>query len=220
MMEYIRVMDQFQCTGGFGGMAPPFYDIPTYPHQAGYGAEATQGMSFNLIPQAMATPTPTQMNFSANVGIAANVPLPMPSNWQQQQPMTPMTSMSQPHFPSNTAAAYHTSSAPIEPPAGTPLKTEEVVSSPVAGSPAESKDEETPTLSPSSYFWNQVTLPSCSDASGTCQCGDGCACVGCLTHGGHTGEQLEDMTTVFGPSLGAVNMNDPADFIHFTAGPA
>jgi len=156
------------------------------------------------------------MSFSANVNIPRG-PMSMPANWQQT--ITPMTSMPQTQYPSNT---IYTSSAPIEP--ATQMKAEDVVSSPVADSP-ESKDEEAPTLSPSSYFWNQVTLPGCSDASGTCQCGDGCACVGCLTHGGHTGQQLENMTATehdafpdFDPVLG-VNMNDPSDFINFSAGP-
>ena len=46
-------------------------------------------------------------------------------------------------------------------------------------------------LSPSSFFLQQLVLPSCNDASGTCHCGDGCTCVGCLTHGGHSGVPLE-----------------------------
>jgi hypothetical protein len=71
------------------------------------------------------------------------------------------------------------------------LKTEEPAGTPTADSPSDSKDEETPTLSPSSYFWNQMVLPGCNDATGTCQCGDGCECVGCLTHGGHNGVQLD-----------------------------
>lgn len=49
---------------------------------------------------------------------------------------------------------------------------------------------DTPTLSPSSFFWQQVELPGCDDASGACRCGDGCQCVGCLTHGGHDGVPL------------------------------
>lgn len=36
-----------------------------------------------------------------------------------------------------------------------------------------------------------MVLPGCNDATGTCQCGDGCECVGCLTHGGHNGIALE-----------------------------
>ena len=60
----------------------------------------------------------------------------------------------------------------------------------VADSPNDGKDEDTPTLSPSSYLWSELVLPGCNDATGTCQCGDGCECVGCLTHGGHNGVPL------------------------------
>ncbi|KAJ9638809.1 hypothetical protein H2199_006669 [Coniosporium tulheliwenetii] len=45
-------------------------------------------------------------------------------------------------------------------------------------------------LSPTSFFFNELVL-GCSDATGLCQCGDGCTCVGCLTHGGHNGVPLE-----------------------------
>lgn len=45
--------------------------------------------------------------------------------------------------------------------------------------------EETPTLSPSSFFMQSYTLPGCDDNTGTCHCGEGCQCVGCLTHSGH-----------------------------------
>ncbi|KAF2757761.1 hypothetical protein EJ05DRAFT_400368 [Pseudovirgaria hyperparasitica] len=47
-----------------------------------------------------------------------------------------------------------------------------------------------PTLSPSSFFLQSLELPGCDDPTGTCQCGDGCECVGCLTHGGHDGVPL------------------------------
>ncbi|KAK8151227.1 hypothetical protein BKA80DRAFT_287015 [Phyllosticta citrichinensis] len=49
---------------------------------------------------------------------------------------------------------------------------------------------DTPVLSPSSFFWQQLELPRCSDFTGACRCGDGCQCVGCLTHGGHDGVAL------------------------------
>lgn len=218
MMEYVRVMAHFQCTGGFGGMVPPLYDMPTYPHQAGYGAETGHRMNYGSISQSIATPTPTQMTFPSSMDMPAeqNQSMPMHGNWQQ--PISAIPNLSQAPFLSNidyTAPAPATESQP-------PLKTEETMSSPVADSPSDNKDEDTPTLSPSSYFWNEMTLPGCSDASGTCQCGDGCACVGCLTHGGHTGERLDDMAAPeqtafpnFTLDLG-LNMNDPSDFINFT----
>jgi hypothetical protein len=45
--------------------------------------------------------------------------------------------------------------------------------------------EDSSTLSPSSFLLQQFTLPDCSNESGTCLCGEGCSCVGCLTHSGH-----------------------------------
>ena len=216
MMEYVRVMAHFQYTGGFGGMMPPLYDMPTYPHQPGYGAETRQSLNFNMMQQGVSAATPTQMSFPPNVNLPNAV---VHENWQQ--PLTSLPSMTPSQYQNNV---NYKTSTPIV--AENSPKVEELVSSPIANSPSESKDEDTPTLSPSSYFWNQMTLPNCSDASGTCQCGDGCACVGCLTHGGHTGEQLEDMTTAesnpfpdFTPDLG-LNMNDPTDFINFTPGPS
>lgn len=216
MMEYVRVMAHFQYTGGFGGMMPPLYDMPTYPHQPGYGAETRQSLNFNMMQQGVSAATPTQMSFPPNVNLPNAV---VHENWQQ--PLTSLPSMTPSQYQNNV---NYKTSTPIV--AENSPKVEELVSSPIANSPSESKDEDTPTLSPSSYFWNQMTLPNCSDASGTCQCGDGCACVGCLTHGGHTGEQLEDMTTAesnpfpdFTPDLG-LNMNDPTDFINFIPGPS
>jgi hypothetical protein len=42
-------------------------------------------------------------------------------------------------------------------------------------------------LSPSSFLLHQYTLPDCDNFYGTCRCGDGCSCDGCLTHSGHDG---------------------------------
>lgn len=64
-----------------------------------------------------------------------------------------------------------------------------------------------PVLSPSAFFIQSLELPgNCTDVSGTCQCGDGCACVGCLTHGGHNGvpfdaapESITDTAQLDGP---------------------
>ncbi|KAI4906256.1 hypothetical protein J4E90_010729 [Alternaria incomplexa] len=150
------------------------------------------------------------------------VPMVLPRDWPQQ--LNPVPSQPQAQFPSSLGYTP-TMSAPSD----TLQKSTDTIGSPAASSPSDIKDEDTVTLSPSSYFWNEMTLPSCSDASGTCQCGDGCACVGCLTHGGHTGEPLEDPTPTttaengsflgFDPSL-ALNMNDPADFLSFNPDPS
>ncbi|PLB43532.1 hypothetical protein P170DRAFT_54912 [Aspergillus steynii IBT 23096] len=52
-------------------------------------------------------------------------------------------------------------------------------------------------MEPSEYYTLEypVGLPSgCSDVTGSCQCGNDCCCVGCLTHSGHDGFSLEATT--------------------------
>ncbi|KAH7380409.1 hypothetical protein DE146DRAFT_625377 [Phaeosphaeria sp. MPI-PUGE-AT-0046c] len=182
MMEYVRLMAQFQYTGGFGTMPPPLYDVPTYPHHPGFGAEANPPINFNM--NSFSTPTPTQMSFNANMSMVSvpNTPIIAPNAWQK--PNIPASSMHA-FEPSGYLMSTPTTEAPLS------LKIEEPAATPAADSPSDGKDENSPTLSPSSYFWNQMVLPGCNDATGTCQCGDGCECVGCLTHGGHNGVQLE-----------------------------
>jgi hypothetical protein len=188
MMEYVRLMAQFQYTGGFGAMPPPLYDMPTYPHHPGYGAEAHPPMSFNSMNSGFSTPTPTQMSFHANMNMVSVPDTPLVSSSAWQQPPVPAPSVPETQFfePSSYLAHTPISEAPPR------LRTDRSAATSAADSPGDSaKEEETPTLSPSSYFWNEMVLPGCSDATGTCQCGDGCECVGCLTHGGHNGVQLD-----------------------------
>lgn len=220
MMEYVRLMAQFQYTGGFGTTPPPLYDLPTYPHHPGYGAEAHQAMPFASMSQTFSTPTPTQMSFHASMDLAHIPHAPIPASHAWQQSHMPAPSMPDPHFfepASYIASTPMTEHPPI-------LKTEEPAPTPAANSPNDGKDEDTPTLSPSSFFWNEMVLPSCSDTTGACQCGDGCECVGCLTHGGHNGVQLEatvvDDHNAF-PDFSAQNgshLGDTASFL-FEAAP-
>jgi hypothetical protein len=178
MMEYVRLMAQFQYTGGFGTMSPPLYDMPTYPHHPGFGAESHPPLTYGAMPSTFSMPTPTQMSFNASIG----VPISVSTSWQQPPSVL---------APAPAPQAFEPTSYTTPLPATDLLaqKIEDRTATPVADSP---RDEETPTLSPSSYFWNEMVLPGCSDATGTCQCGDGCECVGCLTHGGHNGVQLVD----------------------------
>lgn len=49
-------------------------------------------------------------------------------------------------------------------------------------------------MHPSEYYTFEypVGLPNtCSDLTGSCQCGSDCSCVGCLTHSGHSGVPLD-----------------------------
>lgn len=198
-------MAQFQYTGGFGTMSPPLYDLPTYPHHPGYGAEANQTVNYTAISQAMATPASTRMNYPPNMemSILPHAAIPYSGPWQR--PPVPATAMQGSRY---LEPGSYTLASPMD--GQTPQKVEEAASTPLADSPSDgSRDDDTSTLSPSSYFWNQMTLPSCSDATGTCQCVDGCACVGCLTHGGHNGMHLDEPI-----------MNEQDTFPEYTADPS
>ncbi|ODM16709.1 hypothetical protein SI65_07674 [Aspergillus cristatus] len=53
-------------------------------------------------------------------------------------------------------------------------------------------------MEPSEYYTLEypVGLPSsCSDVTGSCQCGNDCSCVGCLTHSGHNGFAFQPVST-------------------------
>lgn len=57
--------------------------------------------------------------------------------------------------------------------------------------PARSLDQQ--LMHPSEYYTLEypVGIPgACSDVTGSCQCGNDCSCVGCLTHSGHNGMSL------------------------------
>lgn len=46
-------------------------------------------------------------------------------------------------------------------------------------------------LSPSNFFYVDYPFGTCAQSETGCKCGEGCTCVGCLTHGGHDGVGLE-----------------------------
>lgn len=176
-------------TGAFGSLPPPTYDLPTYPHHPGFGAETDMPMPFNVNP---ATAYQNMDAFQNSMGSAINVmstSLAMSAPWQPQTPLAQAPNVEPSYF--------------SPPPLQVETKKEDATAeqSPMLmDSPLETKDEDTPTLSPSAYFWQEITLPGCDDATGTCQCGDGCDCVGCLTHGGHNGVSL-DVPVSTGPEV-------------------
>lgn len=220
MMEYVRLMAQFQYTGAFGGQQAPLYDMPTYPHHPGFGAEANPAMGFSPLPQSYASPNPSHVPFQASLDatVMGGTPLNMSSPWRQQSISTP--SQERPQFLDSATPTPTESQLKLE---MAPPSTVPTAATPVADSPSGSNEEETPTLSPSSFFWNEMVLPGCNDATGTCQCGDGCECVGCLTHGGHNGIVLEaPIVSEHEPFPGFtadaelnLNMGDPHSFLSF-----
>ncbi|KAJ4351636.1 uncharacterized protein N0V89_006979 [Didymosphaeria variabile] len=222
MIEYVRSMHQFMSTGQFGAMPPPNYDMPSYPHQPGYGAEAN--IAFNPIQANYPT---SQMGFqpSMNTMHMQHPPMNLPGPW----PQTPTPGSI--HNPQTTATALlennnTSSSAPTaqSKESSLPLKVEEQIHSPTfTDSPSEGKEEDTVTLSPSTFLWQEMVLPGCNDATGTCQCGDGCECVGCLTHGGHNGVILEMMESNdqdgFPDLATPTDANSSTHFAEFTTAP-
>ncbi|KAI5841742.1 hypothetical protein DFP73DRAFT_480624, partial [Morchella snyderi] len=46
-------------------------------------------------------------------------------------------------------------------------------------------------LSPSNFLYFDYPLGVCAQTEAGCKCGEGCTCVGCITHGGHDGVELE-----------------------------
>ncbi|KZM20843.1 copper ion binding [Ascochyta rabiei] len=222
MMEYVRLMAEFQYTGAFGGQQAPLYDMPTYPHHPGFGAETSSAVSFTSLPQSYALPNPTHMPFQASLDatVMADSPLSLSDPWRQRSVSSP--SISEPQYLDSATPTPTESQLKLEmaPPTAVPA-----ASTPVADSPSVSNGEETPTLSPSSFFWNEMVLPGCNDATGTCQCGDGCECVGCLTHGGHNGiafggpsiSEHEAFSTFHADVELNSDMNDPTAFLNFNA---
>lgn len=75
-------------------------------------------------------------------------------------------------------------------------------------------------MEPSQYYTLEypVGLPSsCSDVTGSCQCGKDCSCVGCLTHNSHNGfglkpDSTESIDFHSGPSAQNVNQDVSKDF--------
>lgn len=210
MVEYVRSMHQFMSTGQFGALPPPTYDMPSYPHHTGYSAEAS--LAYNsAVPNFLST---NQLTFQANMTTPTAIsqsPVNVSSPWSQSPVYAAVQAPSiGSHYFAPNGTSETTSTTPQD--AQPFLKTEEPLQSPtLADSPSDGKDEDAATLSPSSYFWQEMVLPGCNDATGTCQCGDGCECVGCLTHGGHNGVPLEmPATTVQDAFTGFVS---PIDMI-------
>jgi hypothetical protein len=218
-------MHQYMSTGQFGTVPPPTYDLPSYPHQAGYGAETSLGYS-NAAPTNFLTQG--HMTFPPNPHSAMSMPhtpLVAPSPWLHESAQTPVLAspaMEQQFFGGASDRLPTTTHEPAH-----ALKAEDTIQSPtLAESPSDGKSEEAETLSPSSYFWQEMVLPGCDDATGTCQCGDGCECVGCLTHGGHNGVPLNGSASQdveafpdFSTPVNATG-NDANNFLGFSDTPA
>jgi hypothetical protein len=77
-------------------------------------------------------------------------------------------------------------------------------------------------MQPSEYYTLEypVGLPSmCSNVTGTCQCGNDCSCVGCLTHSGHDGVTLEPAPDGGGPVPDGPLAHPYYEFSDYTTAP-
>ena len=45
-------------------------------------------------------------------------------------------------------------------------------------------------ISPSAFLYVDYPMATCSESESGCKCGEGCTCIGCLSHGGHDGVAL------------------------------
>jgi hypothetical protein len=103
------------------------------------------------------------------------------------RPFTPAYAQEPAPAPSSPAAALE----PMQQQQQTqPQRHQQTAGSATAAGDADAHADDSgysPTLSPSAFMLHQYTLPGCDNFYGTCLCGDGCACDGCLTHSGHDG---------------------------------
>ncbi|KAJ6120721.1 hypothetical protein N7523_005001 [Penicillium sp. IBT 18751x] len=70
-------------------------------------------------------------------------------------------------------------------------------------------------MHPSEYYTLEypVGIPSaCSNMTGSCQCGNDCSCVGCLTHSGHNGVPLD--APIPEPSIATTTEQHPSSHRH------
>lgn len=67
--------------------------------------------------------------------------------------------------------------------------------------PSTDEDDHESILSSSGFQIEHLQMPGCNDITGSCLCGDGCACPGCVIHSGHAADHRLTNTT----SAGAIN---------------
>lgn len=162
---------------------PPSFQSP-YNHTQGYGMP--QGLPQQMgAPIQTSAPTNAMPPFNFQSPMAPSTPAPNSSFQSQtkfqtpsrptyqdrsetQRPLTALNSVAEPTLANPTC------------PDGESATTHE--------SPSTDQEDNASTLSPSSFYVQHFQIPGCDDVTGTCHCGDGCTCVGCLVHSGHRGE--------------------------------
>ncbi|OCL06787.1 hypothetical protein AOQ84DRAFT_70910 [Glonium stellatum] len=189
MTHYLREMSDFMRNGGTHVSSA--FNVPTYPHQPAYPFQHQQNFAYNPNSQSLEFPRLPSPSLQYQVDMHSLMTLPQQSNtdtyWPQGGMRTPVQETPTTEFEQFNSSAQDRTTEPRMPGEGKTAHSPSFVES-----PDNQDNDETPTLSPSSFFLQTLVLPGCNDATGTCQCGDGCECVGCLTHGGHNGISLDN----------------------------
>ncbi|TLD27858.1 gb [Venturia nashicola] len=139
--------------------------------------DMSQGGLHHLMP----APASTSQPYSYPYSMAPSMPAPNESNLQtSQQPgyqgrlgtQNPLTGLNSASDPTLLSVAT--------------IDAEQTINH---DSPSTDQDDNASVLSTSGFQIEQLRIPGCNDITGTCRCGDGCACSGCTIHGGHSGDQ-------------------------------
>jgi hypothetical protein len=190
MTHYLREMSDFMRNGGSGASVSSAFNVPAYPHQPTYLLQDQQQFAYNQNAQPLDFPRLPLPTLQYQVDMNSLMSLPQHGNtntyWPQGGTQAPVQATPTTEFGQFNSGTQNQTTQPRMPGEG------KVADSPsFVESPDNQDNDETATLSPSSFFLQTLVLPGCNDATGTCQCGDGCECVGCLTHGGHNGISLD-----------------------------
>ncbi|KAF2503273.1 hypothetical protein BU16DRAFT_533523 [Lophium mytilinum] len=199
---YLLDMDNFMRMGGSASS----YALPAYPHQASQIPQQHYALAYYAHPQGMNMSRPPQtmaVQYSPNQ-ISGMYPLGPNHTWAQGG--SQMSAHSTPPIKFEQFNINSSRDDQSQTPRPNTAKGEDVNNSPAYQDSPGDQDSE-PTLSPSSFFLQTLVLPGCNDVTGTCQCGDGCDCVGCLTHGGHDGIPLEAPGDLESPDFDAFMAN-------------
>ncbi|KAF2816850.1 uncharacterized protein BDZ99DRAFT_3147 [Mytilinidion resinicola] len=199
---YLLDMDNFMRNGGSGSL----YALPAYPHQPLPVSQQHYGFAYYAPAQGMNMSRPHQtMPFQYNPNQVSESYLQGPDHtWPQSGLRMPVHSTVPTEFEQFNVNGSRDDQS--QTPRPSTAKGDNTSNSPAYQDSPGDQDNE-PTLSPSTFFLQTLVLPGCNDVTGTCQCGDGCNCVGCLTHGGHDGIPLVPPSNLASPDFDAFIAN-------------
>ncbi|RDI83399.1 hypothetical protein Vi05172_g6526 [Venturia inaequalis] len=166
------------------------FQFPPPAHSWNDVTQQQYNMSQGGLQQMMPDPASTPQSY--NYPYSMMPPTPAPNGSQASQHIG-----YQGQLDAQTPLSGLTTTDPRLPPAAI-LDTEQSINH---DSPSTDQDDNASVLSISGFQIEQLRIPGCNDITGTCRCGDGCACPGCAIHGGHS----IDQTVMNIPGAGVLN---------------